>query len=151
MEIYNDNVYDLLKKDMTMSESLTICEDAKKDFYIKGVTEETVSSIAEIMEKIEKGELNRHYAQTFFNHGSSRSHTIFRLLVKTVTNHFIRNFKKENCEEKSDFESEDKINNENVLKIFNENDADGSVLTESMLNFVDLAGSEKILAVLPDS
>ena len=53
-------------------------EDSKRDFYIKGVIEDSVSSISEILDKLKKGESNRHYAQTMMNHTSSRSHTIFQ-------------------------------------------------------------------------
>lgn len=54
----------------------------QKEFYIKGATEEIVSSLDEILQKIKKGEMNRHYASTAMNHASSRSHTIFRLVQK---------------------------------------------------------------------
>lgn len=72
--------------------------------------EEIVSDINEIMEILQFGETNRHYASTVMNHCSSRSHTIFRLYVRCVPNTIAPN----------------------------------SVITESILNFVDLAGSEKI-------
>jgi hypothetical protein len=54
----------------------------QKEFYIKGATEEIVTSIDEVMQKIRRGETNRHYASTIMNHASSRSHTIFRLVKK---------------------------------------------------------------------
>ena len=54
---------------------------------------------------------NRHYASTMMNHASSRSHTIFRLYIQSMS---IKNI-------------------------------DGTTeIAESILNFVDLAGSEKI-------
>lgn len=46
---------------------------------MRGVIEEPVSSIEEILYFLRRGELNRHYAETKLNHSSSRSHTIFRL------------------------------------------------------------------------
>ena len=81
MEIYNDLVYDLLNSPDKMNENLSVNENPDKDFYIRGLTEESVSSIREILDKLRKGEANRHYARTTMNHSSSRSHTIFRLMV----------------------------------------------------------------------
>ena len=70
-------------------------EDSKKEFYVKGLIEQSVSSIGEIFEVLKKGEFGRHYAQTAMNHNSSRSHAIFRLYVKSITNNFIRNYRRE--------------------------------------------------------
>ena len=144
VEIYNDQIYDLLKSPEKLGDTLQVSEDAKKDFYIKGVTEESVSSIDDILDKLKKGELNRHYAQTMMNHTSSRSHTIFRLMVQTVTNTFIRDYRREKSESISninnfDLKSQAEISHNESLE-----GAQGTVVTESLLNFVDLAGSEKV-------
>lgn len=58
VEIYNELVYDLLRSEKgTIGESLQLVEDGKsKDFYIRGVTEETVHSISDILEIITRGE-----------------------------------------------------------------------------------------------
>jgi len=84
LEIYNDSVYDLLKSHDRVGEALSINQDANKGFFIRGATEEIVSSIEEVIQKIQKGEANRHYASTTMNHSSSRSHTIFRLYVQSM-------------------------------------------------------------------
>ncbi|CAD8109570.1 unnamed protein product [Paramecium primaurelia] len=110
VEIYTDQVYDLLATQERLSETLLINEDFNKEFVIKGAIEEVVTNINEIMDILQFGESNRHYASTVMNHCSSRSHTIFRLYVRCVPNYIGPN----------------------------------SVITESILNFVDLAGSEKI-------
>lgn len=60
------------------------------------------------------GEYHRHYAETRMNHQSSRSHTLFRLHV------------------------------ESVATSTSGEDAGTNVIRESVLNFVDLAGSEKV-------
>lgn len=62
IEIYNEQIFDLLKPSQKLSETLTINEDARKEFYVRGVTEETVSSIEETMDVLRRGEMNRHYA-----------------------------------------------------------------------------------------
>ena len=100
----------MLKPQDKLNEILTINEDNNKEFFIKGATEEIVTSIDDILEIIKRGETNRHYASTIMNHVSSRSHTIFRLYVRCIPNEILTT----------------------------------SVITESILNFVDLAGSEKI-------
>ena len=122
-----------------MHEPLNMMEDTKKDqFVIKGLVEHSVTSIKEIFERLKKGEMNRHYAETFMNHSSSRSHTIFRITVKGVTNNYIRNFRKEN-------KGHSNINIHNLLEQDEDDEAHhGTVVTESYLNFVDLAGSERI-------
>ena len=143
VEIYNDQIFDLLQTAERLGETLSVNEDSNKDFYIKGVTEESVSSIEEILEKLRKGEANRHYARTTMNHTSSRSHTIFRLTVQSVTNNFIREYRREKSK------SSTNINNYELKSQFEETFDDslqkeGTIVTESLLNFVDLAGSEKV-------
>ena len=133
-EIYNDQIYDLLKPRGEMHESLQLVEDVKRDtFVIKGITEESVASIKQIFERLKKGEMNRHYAETFMNHSSSRSHCIFRLGVRAVTNAFIKSYRQQN----------EDCANVNVLPDM-DHTHDGTVVTESHLNFVDLAGSERM-------
>lgn len=41
---------------------MQVNEDTKKEFYVKGLTESSVSSINEIFEVLKRGEINRHYA-----------------------------------------------------------------------------------------
>lgn len=117
IEIYNEHVYDLLKETQEMkAETLPIIESTEKEFYVRGLTEHSVTSIADVLGKLEMGEVNRHYAATNLNHNSSRSHTIFRLNVKSLQ------------------------------VVPGEEDSDNleNVTTESILNFVDLAGSERV-------
>ena len=84
----------MLKSSEELGEVLTINEADKKDFFIKGVNEISVSTIEEILNVIQKGETNRHYASTFLNHVSSRSHTIFKLSVQSVSNSYIKSERK---------------------------------------------------------
>ncbi|KAM3128757.1 hypothetical protein pb186bvf_019169 [Paramecium bursaria] len=138
IEIYNEQIFDLLKPANRLSETLIINEDAKKDFFIKGVIEQSVSTLTEILEVLQKGEANRHYAQTAMNHNSSRSHAIFRLQVQSITNNFIRNYRREQSQRK--FQTIDQIEfNSQVSQ-----QSQGALVTESVLTFVDLAGSEKV-------
>lgn len=121
LEIYNEQIYDLLSDFSTFKhDTLQVNEDPQKGFHVKNLSEHMVSSIQEVMELIERGESNRHYAATAMNHHSSRSHTIFRINVTSVVALDIV----------APTDSEDCINR--------------SITTESVLNFVDLAGSERV-------
>lgn len=62
VEIYNEQVYDLLREEDSISEPLSLNEDKNKDFYIRGVIEEPISSIEEILYYLRRGEFHRHYA-----------------------------------------------------------------------------------------
>lgn len=85
MEIYNEHVFDLLKETHEMkAEILNIIEGSEKEFYVRGLSEYAVTSMDEVLERLGKGEVNRHYAATAMNHNSSRSHTIFRLIIRSI-------------------------------------------------------------------
>lgn len=91
-------------------------EDSKnKEFFIRGVTEESVDTMSDVLNILNRGEYNRHYAETKLNHHSSRSHTVFRIFVESVT-----------------------------TKDFENNTSMPRHVMHSMLSFVDLAGSEKL-------
>ena len=62
IEIYNEQIYDLLKSASRLADVLTVAEDSNKEFYVKGVTEESVLNINEILEVLGRGEKSRHYA-----------------------------------------------------------------------------------------
>jgi len=141
IEIYNDQVYDLLKDTSRLGEVLSVNEGAQKEFYIKGVTEEPVSSISDILEKLRRGEAHRHYASTIMNHVSSRSHTIFRLMVQTVSSSFIKDYRGQDQYNSNINNQELKMHIEANL---HKNTGQKTIITESLLNFVDLAGSEKV-------
>ncbi|NXG73546.1 CENPE protein, partial [Baryphthengus martii] len=112
MEIYNETITDLLC-DMREKKPLVIREDVNKNIYVEDLIEEVVVSPQEVMEWIRKGEKSRHYGETKMNEHSSRSHTIFRMIIES--------------RERSD------LANANC---------DGAVMV-SHLNLVDLAGSER--------
>lgn len=68
IEIYNDNVFDLLNP-KNYGESLSIVEDMNDyEFKIRGVVEEPISSIDHILKKLQEGEKIRHYASTILNY-----------------------------------------------------------------------------------
>ncbi|XP_061405623.1 LOW QUALITY PROTEIN: centromere-associated protein E-like [Lethenteron reissneri] len=82
MEIYNETICDLLSKDKK-KKSLEIHEDANRTVYVADLSEEVITSIKDILEIMRIGEKNRHYGETKMNDHSSRSHTIFRMIIES--------------------------------------------------------------------
>lgn len=112
IEIYNEQIFDLLSKPEELKNPLTIFEDTNnKKFLVKGKTQVKIESIEEVFKILKYGETNRRYAETYFNHKSSRSHTIFSVSIR-------------------------------VTKIADNSE---SFVKESTINFVDLAGNERLL------
>ncbi|NWQ73509.1 CENPE protein, partial [Columbina picui] len=112
MEIYNETITDLLC-DIRKKKPLGIREDVSRNTYVEDLIEEVVVAPEQVMEWIRKGEKNRHYGETKMNEHSSRSHTIFRMII----------------------ESRERSDPANT-------NCDGAVMV-SHLNLVDLAGSER--------
>ncbi|KAM6136691.1 centromere-associated protein E [Phoenicopterus ruber ruber] len=112
MEIYNETITDLLC-DTRKKKPLGIREDVNRNTYVEDLIEEVVVAPEQVMEWIRKGEKNRHYGETKMNEHSSRSHTIFRMII----------------------ESRERSDPANA-------NCDGAVMV-SHLNLVDLAGSER--------
>ncbi|CAJ0580884.1 unnamed protein product, partial [Mesorhabditis spiculigera] len=78
-EIYNEKIRDLL--DVTKV-NLAIHEDKNRVPYVKGATEQAVSTPEEIMGCIEQGKSNRMVAVTNMNEHSSRSHSVFLIHIQ---------------------------------------------------------------------
>ncbi|KAI4339809.1 hypothetical protein MLD38_024709 [Melastoma candidum] len=113
MEIYNEEINDLLAVE---NQKLQIHESLERGIYVAGLREEIVSNSDQVLKLIEAGEVNRHFGETNMNARSSRSHTIFRMVI----------------------ESKGKDN-----FIGNEHGSLDSIRV-SVLNLVDLAGSERV-------
>ncbi|KAL7138636.1 hypothetical protein ABFS83_10G177300 [Erythranthe nasuta] len=79
LEIYNEVVNDLLNP---AGQNLRIREDSQGTF-VEGVKEEVVLSPAHALSLIAAGEEHRHVGSTNFNLQSSRSHTIFTLIIES--------------------------------------------------------------------
>nr|XP_046206559.1 centromere-associated protein E isoform X5 [Oncorhynchus gorbuscha] len=113
LEIYNETVTDLLC-DNWKRKPLEIREGNNKNVYVADLTEELVTSPEQALAWIRKGEKNRHYGKTKMNQRSSRSHTIFRMILESR-------------------DSGDSASGEN---------SDCAIIV-SHLNLVDLAGTER--------
>ncbi|XP_015900577.4 kinesin-like protein KIN-7O isoform X2 [Ziziphus jujuba] len=110
MEIYNEEINDLLAPE---HRKLQIHENLERGIYVAGLREEIVATPEQVLDLMEFGESHRHIGETNMNLHSSRSHTIFRMII----------------------ESRDKTEDEDA----NACDA----VRVSVLNLVDLAGSER--------
>ncbi|ESR34354.1 hypothetical protein CICLE_v10006521mg, partial [Citrus x clementina] len=111
MEIYNEDINDLLAPE---HRKLQIHESLERGIYVAGLREEIVASPQQVLNLMDFGESHRHIGETNMNLHSSRSHTIFRMII----------------------ESRDKTEDDN-----NDNSCDA--VRVSVLNLVDLAGSER--------
>lgn len=78
MEIYMERIKDLLNP---RNDNLPIHEDKARGVYVKGLTEEYVSSAEEVYEVMRQGSGARAVASTNMNQESSRSHSIFAIVV----------------------------------------------------------------------
>ncbi|KAK6124670.1 hypothetical protein DH2020_041592 [Rehmannia glutinosa] len=111
MEIYNEEINDLLAPE---HRKLQIHESIERGIFVAGLREEIVASADQVLELMEYGESHRHIGETNMNVYSSRSHTIFRMII-------------ESREKTDDAEAEFSCDAVRV----------------SVLNLVDLAGSER--------
>lgn len=117
LEIYNEQIRDLLQPDAT---DLRILEDKRRGVYVSPLKEEIVTSAKQVLQVIQRGEINRHTGSTDYNEYSSRSHTIFQMVI----------------------ESREQTTPKNSPLLANGKHSDGTVRV-SQLNLIDLAGSEK--------
>ncbi|CAL5207567.1 unnamed protein product [Lathyrus oleraceus] len=111
MEIYNEEINDLLAPE---HRKLQIHENIERGIYVAGLREEIVTSSEQVLNLMEFGESHRHIGETNMNLYSSRSHTIFRMII----------------------ESRDRNEDEST-------GSSCDAVRVSVLNLVDLAGSER--------
>ncbi|RUP49421.1 P-loop containing nucleoside triphosphate hydrolase protein [Jimgerdemannia flammicorona] len=128
LEIYNETIRDLLAPEV---QDLRIHEDKKRGVYVSPQKEEIVTTPKQVMKIIQKGEANRHVSTTDYNLHSSRSHTIFQLVVESRERGT------------SGIGSPLRLSRTPGIK----KDHGGSVRI-SQLNLIDLAGSEKAATAL---
>ncbi|UJR28430.1 hypothetical protein I4U23_009670 [Adineta vaga] len=80
LEIYNEEVRDLLGKDR--DKSLEIKERPNVGVYADGLTGHICKSATDMETIMRSGSFNRHTGQTLMNERSSRSHAIFTITVE---------------------------------------------------------------------
>ncbi|KAK7288558.1 hypothetical protein RIF29_02019 [Crotalaria pallida] len=98
------------------NQKLPIHESLERGVFVAGLRQEIVNNGEQMLNLINAGEVNRHFGETNMNVRSSRSHTIFTMVI----------------------ESKGKdLNSTNDCSI-------SDIVRVSVLNLVDLAGSERI-------
>ncbi|KAL4354032.1 hypothetical protein GQ457_06G024640 [Hibiscus cannabinus] len=113
MEIYNEEINDLLAPE---HRKLQIHESIERGIYVAGLREEIVASPQQVLDFMEFGESHRHIGETNMNLHSSRSHTIFRMIIES--------------RDRTEDGDGDTVNSCDAVRV-------------SVLNLVDLAGSER--------
>ncbi|KAL6756889.1 P-loop containing nucleoside triphosphate hydrolase protein [Haematococcus lacustris] len=80
MELYNEEVNDLLAPQNT---KLPVHESKEQGVYVCGLREDIVTCPEAVLSLLAEGEANRHIGATKMNDTSSRSHTVFRMVVES--------------------------------------------------------------------
>jgi len=80
VELYQEEIRDLLNPE---AGTLKIADHPVLGHYVKGLTEEVVLSPERVLELMAIGEANRHVAATNMNLRSSRSHTLFKMVIES--------------------------------------------------------------------
>lgn len=81
-EIYSGKVFDLLNN----KRKLRILEDGRQNVVVVGLTEKAVTATDQVLELIRKGTQARTSGQTHANANSSRSHAVFQIIVRRLSN-----------------------------------------------------------------
>ncbi|KAG0286522.1 hypothetical protein BGZ96_009384 [Linnemannia gamsii] len=118
LEIYNESIRDLLSPEAI---DLRIHEDKRRGVYVSPLKEEIVTAPSQVMRIIERGNDQRHVSSTDFNAHSSRSHSIFQIVI----------------------ESRDRSPATAGSPTAKPGTKSASAVRVSQLNLIDLAGSEK--------
>ncbi|NWS45258.1 KIF4 protein, partial [Probosciger aterrimus] len=81
LEIYNEDILDLLCPSTERPSQISIREDPKEGIKIVGLTERNVACAQEMVFCLEQGNNSRTVASTAMNSQSSRSHAIFTICI----------------------------------------------------------------------
>jgi kinesin family protein 4/21/27 len=131
LELYNEELIDLLAPDDAPSNNLQIREDAQGNIYWFGVREVLVQSAYEVMQQLTLGSEKRRVGATDMNEQSSRSHAIFSISI--------RQEKDNSGSPKNEWRRSTPVTSRRSF------DASGdAVVLNSKFHFVDLAGSERL-------
>ncbi|KAG7394970.1 hypothetical protein PHYBOEH_004411 [Phytophthora boehmeriae] len=78
IEIYNENVYDLLSPALRKRRALRV-QDCEGKIQVRGTVEKPIKTLKEGLELLEMGRRHKQMAETNCNSDSSRSHCVFTL------------------------------------------------------------------------
>ncbi|KAJ2784745.1 hypothetical protein GGI15_002172 [Coemansia interrupta] len=141
LEIYNEVLRDLLEPSKT---NLKIHENAKHEIFVGELSEHIVFNTQQVEEILAKGDGNRQIGGTNMNERSSRSHTIFRIVIESRE----KADSGVSMSESADTASEADLSLRQQQRLSTGSAAESSEFTGavmvSCLNLVDLAGSERV-------
>jgi centromeric protein E len=83
LEIYNENIHDLLAPPSAAVAQPVQIQGSGNDIWLAPLREEVVTSLSEMKAIIATGEGNRRTACTDWNERSSRSHSVFRVVIES--------------------------------------------------------------------
>ncbi|CAO3592302.1 unnamed protein product [Absidia cylindrospora] len=126
LEIYNETIRDLLAPE---NDNLKIHENKQRGIYVAPVVEEVVTCAHDVLNVIQRGEGNRHISTTDYNLHSSRSHTIFQMVIES----------RQRSSESTTLSTRSLKSPRTLLNPGNRKES----VKISQLNLIDLAGSEK--------
>ena len=91
IEIYNENIYDLLlTTNSGSSSSLKIVDDPKYGVSVAGCKKIRIKTFDDGINLKDYGEENRKYRETYINEYSSRSHSIFQIVIRFINNSLLK-------------------------------------------------------------
>lgn len=81
LELYNEQLTDLLGPEDVINDSLRMYEDPQKGTFVQGLEDVVVRSEEEIFAVLDKSAVKRKTAETLMNKYSSRSHSVFSITI----------------------------------------------------------------------
>ncbi|CAM9568010.1 unnamed protein product, partial [Laminaria digitata] len=81
VQLYNEQLYDMLR-DPQRQHPLAIHEQPQAGIYVQGLSEYAVHSAEECLQLLKIGREHRAIRETHMNQASSRSHSIFQIVVE---------------------------------------------------------------------
>ncbi|KAI0356411.1 kinesin-domain-containing protein [Trametes cingulata] len=83
LEIYNETIHDLLAPPSSSVSQPVQIQGTGANIVLTPLREEVVTSLKGVHEVLQRGEGNRRTASTDWNERSSRSHSVFRLVIES--------------------------------------------------------------------
>ncbi|TFY63510.1 hypothetical protein EVJ58_g3221 [Rhodofomes roseus] len=83
LEIYNETIHDLLAPPSSSVSQPVQIQGTGNNVILTPLREEVVTSLKSVREVLQRGEGNRRTASTDWNERSSRSHSVFRVVIES--------------------------------------------------------------------
>ncbi|KAJ1899622.1 hypothetical protein LPJ66_001995 [Kickxella alabastrina] len=140
LEIYNEVLRDLLEP---TKNNLKIHENAKREIFVGDLSEHIVFNAEQVEDILQKGDRNRHIAGTNMNERSSRSHTIFRIVIESREKADVAPANGTGVSGHLPVTRSQRLSTGSTGSAADSAEFTGAVMV-SCLNLVDLAGSERV-------